>query len=292
MLPLSLKRHLLYLKHYRRVGNFRNPKLFSEKMQWRIINDRREILRHTCDKRAAKRNAVDAASQIGVEVHVPKQLAWSPDAATFIANLRQAQANRALPSRWVIKPNHSSGRALAVEGEPDWAIVEEAVHAWLAPSRFSGLHWIWPYTTAEAGLLAEEFIPGERPPIEWQLWVIGNAIAYKVVQQRIGSRPQRSIFDSKWAPVTPWYNRDAPALKVDVPPANWEKIERITLALGSGWDLVRIDLFDDERGGIWFNEITPFPSEGLFSNRDGTEKFDELAGAAWVLPLLTKETRA
>jgi hypothetical protein len=32
-------------------------------MQWRIINDRREILRHTCDKRASKRLALEACQR-------------------------------------------------------------------------------------------------------------------------------------------------------------------------------------------------------------------------------------
>ncbi|MFM8998220.1 MAG: hypothetical protein ACKOJD_08995 [Candidatus Limnocylindrus sp.] len=42
-LPLSLRRHLLHLRHHGRWGNFARPSSFSEKMQWRILNDRRTL---------------------------------------------------------------------------------------------------------------------------------------------------------------------------------------------------------------------------------------------------------
>ena len=291
VLPLALKRHLLYIKHLKRVGNFRNPQLFSEKMQWRIINDRRDILRHTCDKRASKRLAAETGAAAGVEINIPRQLAWSPTSDGAISALRQLHASGTLPERWVMKPNHSSGRALAVEGTPDWTMIEEAARAWLAPSRFAGLHWIWPYVTAEVGLLAEEFIPGEQPPIEWQLWIMSSRIEFVVAQQRIGARPNRSAFDRRWRRITPWYNREAAPLELTIPPQNWVKIERVALTLGSQWDMIRLDLFEDQRGAIWFSELTPYPSEGLFTNNDGMRSFDEAAGAAWSLPTLSREER-
>jgi hypothetical protein len=191
-----------------------------------------------------------------------------------------------------MKPNHSSGRALAVEGTPDWTMIEEAAHAWLAPSRFAGLHWIWPYVTAEGGLLAEEFIPGDQPPIEWQLWIMSGRIEFVVAQQRIGARPLRSFFDRTWKPVTPWYNRAAASLDVTIPPKNWETIEHVALTLGSQWDMIRVDLFEDYRGGVWFSELTPYPQEGLFSASRDIRAFNEAAGAAWSLPTLSKGERS
>jgi hypothetical protein len=292
LLPLSLKRQLLYIKHFRRIGNFTNPRRFSEKMQWRIINDRRERLRHTCDKRATKELVAKSGVSHGIDVQIPRQIAWSSSADTFLTGLQQLHAAGKLPQRWVMKPNHSSGRAIAIEGEPDWALIQEAARAWLAPSRFTALHWVWPYVIAESGLLAEEFIPGERPPMEWQLWLFGGEIKYTVVQQRVGDVISRSIFDSRWRPVTPWYNRRALPLEVTVPPKNWESIKQVARALGDGWDMIRVDLFEDEQGGIWFGELTPYPSEGLFSTAAGTEPFDEAAGDAWALPVLQANERA
>lgn len=292
LLPLSLKRQFLYLRHFRRIGNFTSPRLFSEKMQWRIINDRRERLQYTCDKRATKELVAQTGIHHGIDIKMPRQIAWSSHADTFVTGLLQLHAAGKLPQDWVMKPNHSSGRALAIEGEPDWAIVQEAARAWLAPSRFIGLHWIWPYATAESGLLAEEFVPGEHPPMEWQLWLFGGEIKYTVAQQRVGAQPYRSTFDAEWNPVAPWYNRAALPLDVTVPPKNWEKIEEVARVLGEGWDMIRVDLFEDEQGEIWFGELTPYPSEGLFSTAAAMETFDQAAGDAWTLPVLTANERA
>ena len=291
VLPLALKRHLLYVKHFKRVGNFRNPQLFSEKMQWRIINDQRDILRNTCDKRASKTIAARAALDAGLDLLTPRQLAWSPDANLFITEIKQKYEQGALPDRWVMKPNHSSGRALFVEGVPDWALLEEAARAWLRPSRFLGLHWIWPYATAEAGLLAEEFIPGNQPAIEWQLWMFRGEIEFIAVQQRASRRLRRSCFNRSWEFIPTWYNHEADPLPINVPPKNWETIARAARVLGGAWDMIRIDLYEDERGGLWFNEFTPYPTEGLISLAEGARDFDRLAGAAWPLPSLSSEVR-
>ena len=289
VLPLALKRHFLYVKHFKRLGNFRDPQLFSEKMQWRIIRDRRDILRSTCDKRASKVAAARAASEAGIDLLTPRQLAWSASADPFIADLRAKYDQGALPDRWVMKPNHSSGRALLVEGVPEWELLIEAARAWLRPSRFLGLHWIWPYATAEAGLLAEEFIPGKEPPIEWQLWMFNGEIEFIAVQQRANRRLMRSCFNRNWELIPTWYNHEAEPLATQTPPVHWKEIARAAKALGGGWDMIRIDLYEDDRGGVWFNEITPYPTEGLINQTEGARTFDTLAGAAWPLPSLSSE---
>ncbi len=283
-LPLFLKRHLLYFKHFRRIGNFTSPRLFSEKMQWRIINDRREILRHTCDKRASSREAAERVARVGGSVLIPRQIVWESSAASFLRQVKAEHAAGRMPDRWVMKPNHSSGRALAVSGEPDWAVIEQAAHAWLKPSRFTGLHWIWPYVVAEPGLIAEEFVASRSIPIEWQLWIFDGAIRYAVAQERTSRGLRRSAYDSTWSEVSQWYNKDVPEVATTVPPESWDRIARVALALAEGLEMVRVDLFDDREGGIWFGELTPYPHEGLLATSEAGRAFDEQAGACWRLP--------
>ena len=86
-----------------------------------------------------------------------------------------------------------------------------------------------------------------------------------------------------------WYNHEAEPLATQTPPVHWEKIVRAAKALGGGWDMIRIDLYLDDRGGVWFNEFTPYPTEGLVSQSVGAHNFDRLAGAAWTLPRLSSE---
>ena len=53
-LPIALRRHLLFFRAHKKWGNFNAPKTWREKMQWRILNDRRTILSVACDKLAQK----------------------------------------------------------------------------------------------------------------------------------------------------------------------------------------------------------------------------------------------
>jgi len=70
-LPLSLRRHLLYWNVYRRWGNFKNPTLASEKMQWRIINDHRPLLQWTADKLAQKEYVKEIAQRNNLPIRIP-----------------------------------------------------------------------------------------------------------------------------------------------------------------------------------------------------------------------------
>lgn len=284
VLPLAMKRQLLYLKHYRRFGNFRTPRLLSEKIQWRIINDRRELLRYTCDKRASKLLALEAARRAGVNLMVPRELAWAAEMPDLLQVLREKHLRRELPSRWVVKPNHSSGRAILVEGEPEWSFIDRVAGSWTKDSRFEKLHWIWPYTIAERGLLAEEFIQASNSPTEWQVWMFNGRIEYVVAQQRIGEQPHRSCFDREWRLVPSWFNRDTDPLRIPVPPRGWANIEAIAHALGDEWDMIRIDFYEDDQGGLWFGELTLYPAEGLFSTSAESRRFDAQSGEHWLLP--------
>jgi hypothetical protein len=53
-MPSSLSGRALFLYYYHRLPHVRNPVTFHEKINWRILKDRRGILAWTCDKLATK----------------------------------------------------------------------------------------------------------------------------------------------------------------------------------------------------------------------------------------------
>lgn len=280
-LPLSLKRHLLYVRTYRRWGNFQSPKLFSEKMQWRIINDRRVRLRATCDKRASKVVAEAIARAASLPLRIPRIIAWGATSEEMIRALEEAAARNQLPRQWVIKPNNSSGHAVSFEGTPDWGLVREVLNAW--PKQRGSIHWIWPYELAERGYIAEEWVGStSAPPIELAATMVGGSLAYWWVQQEDPSGFRRSHFDSDGQPVEAWSTRHGLAVKFGSPKAFIQRALPFLQALAEGWDLLRVDLYyADEM--FWFGEFTPFQSDGL---NGGTqfEWFDRKVGEMWLLP--------
>ena len=282
-LPLSLKRHLLYLVTYRRWGNFRSPKLFSEKMQWRIINDRRERLRPTCDKRASKLVAEAIARTAGLELRIPRLIDWRPTKDGIILALQESLERGELPDRWILKPNNSSGYALLVEGAPDWARVQEVLNAW--PHRRGRVHWIWPYDTAAVGFLAEAWVGSTaEPPVEIAATMVGGSLAYWWVQQESETGFKRSHFDANGNAVAPWSTRHGTEVDIGAPQAFIARALPYLEALAHGWDLIRIDLYYADNA-FWFGEFTPFQSDGL--NRGAQfDWFDRDVGVRWTLPSL------
>jgi len=96
------------------------PRTFTEKLNWRISWDRRELLAPTCDKLAMKEAAARSAGDL---VRVPRTL-W---AGTDVAELADVH----LPGRWVLKPNHTCARVLFGEGPADPLALAAATEGWL-----------------------------------------------------------------------------------------------------------------------------------------------------------------
>ena len=284
-LPLSVKRHLLYLKTYKRWGDFRDPKLFSEKMQWRIINDRRAILKDSCDKIAMGEHVRRIAVTKNLSLKVPQLLATGHSRDEMTSALRQLSESGQLPVRWVLKPNNSSGRALLIDGPPDWGLVNRAMSEWSEVSRFVGLHWIWSYAVAQPGFIAEEWIgSSSTPPVELSAWMVGGAARFFSLQRWEVDGLRRNHYNEQWEEVPAWNTIPGQKLDISVPPHFFTQVLPCLTALGEGWDLLRIDLYY-EQGTVWFGEMTSYPAEGLLS-REGVEWFNEDVGRHWQLPSL------
>lgn len=50
LMPLPMRRHYLYATAVGLPGNFTHPRNFAEKVNWRILHDRRPIIAASCDK--------------------------------------------------------------------------------------------------------------------------------------------------------------------------------------------------------------------------------------------------
>ena len=119
------------------------PRTFTDKLNWRISWDRRELLAPTCDKLAMKEAAARSAGDL---VRVPRTL-W---AGTDVAELADVH----LPGRWVLKPNHTCARVLFGEGPADPLALAAATEGWL-DERYWRKSDEWAYRRARPPLLGE-----------------------------------------------------------------------------------------------------------------------------------------
>jgi hypothetical protein len=263
-LPLRLKRAVLYREAHGRWPR-RRPRTFTEKVNWRVVHDRRPLIGRLGDKLAMR----DHAAEVLPSLHIPSLL-WS---GTDVGALAAA----ALPERWVLKPNHGTMRVHIGAGRPDVAELRRITTGWLDEPLYRS-RGEWVYSQARRVLLVEEFLGSGEPPADYKCLVFGGRVALVQVDTGRFADHRRRLYTRDWTPVD--VAEDVAPGPPAPPPATLPRMLEVAEALGAAFDFVRVDLYDVD-GEVWFGELTPYPGGGL-------DRFDpvldERLGALWQLP--------
>ncbi|MGA9919802.1 MAG: ATP-grasp fold amidoligase family protein, partial [Candidatus Dormiibacterota bacterium] len=157
-LPEPLGRRIIFLLIQHQIPHFTHPVSFSEKINWRLLNDRREVIRTSCDKLVTK----DKAKALGYAV---------PDTVWVGTDVRELGSLR-LPTHWVLKPNHGSGLTYFGAGQViDMAQLEADTAGWIEQARHAQ-RGEWAYSHAKQVLLVEEMLEdGGGPPPDYKFFV-------------------------------------------------------------------------------------------------------------------------
>lgn len=268
-LPVGLKRRLLFVYYNHKLPHFNRPVTFSDKVNWRILNDRRPLLEWTCDKLAMKEYAENA----GLDLHVPRTF-WS---GSDLRELSEVE----LPEHWVLKPNHRSGLIHFGGGPADQRELSRATAGWLDRFESSKMRE-WAYGTARPMLLVEELLgPPGAPPPDYKIFVFDGEPDLIEMVNRYDGNEQR-LYRTDWTPLEVLYGPQGIA-PVAPPPPGLDRMLDIARQLGKPFDFIRVDLYDVD-GAIVFGELTPYPCGGL--ERFRPPSFDVELGEKWRLPAL------
>ena len=272
-LPVGVERRLLFAFYNRRLPHFSKPTTFSDKVNWRILNDRRPLLEWTCDKLAMKEYAESAGLE---SLRVPRTI-WS---GSDLGELREAD----LPERWVLKPNHRSGLIHFGHGRADLGELATVTATWLDQFESNKMRE-WAYATARPMFLVEELLgPPGSPPPDFKIFVFDGKPDLIEMVNRYDGNEQR-LYRTDWSPLEVLYGPQGIA-PVAPPPPGLDRMLDIAHRLGEPFDFIRVDLYDlcDVDGTIVFGELTPYPCGGLERFRPAS--FDAELGEKWQLPTL------
>lgn len=275
-LPSRLSRRALFLYRHHKLPSVNNPVTFNEKINWRILKDRREILAWTCDKLAMKDYASKVEGAMDHGLRIPRTL-WS---GTDVKELESVE----LPDRWVLKPNHRSGIVFFGHGRPDMPALQQTVEHWLRPAEGADLHE-WAYLKARPLLLAEELIGvPDSPPADYKFYVFADEVATVEVHADRFTNHSYRWYQPDWTPLDVTCGDNCMLSPVaPTPPDNYEKMTAIAVELARSFDFIRVDLYSVGED-VFFGELTPYPSSGL--ERFEPASFDSELGAKWKLPAL------
>jgi hypothetical protein len=271
VVPAPVRRTLLYREATGRLPPLLRPRTFTEKLNWRITFDRRDLLAPTCDKLAMKEHARRLTPGL---VRVPTTL-WS---GTDVGELADVD----LPGHWVLKPNHSCIRRLFGQDPADVADLRRRT-----AGRGGEQYWRkseeWAYRRARPCLLVEEFVgvPG-MVPADLKVLVVGGEPRLVELHTGRGDDHRARFYDPEWRPL-PWTVGYRPGPDAD-PPERLEDLLKAATALADGFDMLRVDCYEVD-GELWFGELTPYPGAGLSPLEPD---LDAWLGAAWTLPPLRR----
>lgn len=269
VLPLRQRRHVWFAWSHRARGDFCNPTSFSEKINWRILNDRSEGLAWTCDKLAMKEHARDLSPTISI----PETIWTGTDLEEF------SRVN--LPEKWVLKANHRSKNVFLGHGTPDVAALQDETSDWLGDWQ-GNLLGEWAYTQARPVMFAETWIGDNvEAPIDYKFFVFDGVPRYILVDTGRFSHHRRRFYTADWEPLDArsGYGLEGIA-PVEPRPEALEEMRSHAAALGKGFDFMRVDLYDVD-GQVFFGEVTPYPAGGL--ERFLPVEFDYELGKHWKL---------
>lgn len=270
LLPLTTRRRYLYLAGHGRLPRLRDPQTFGEKINWRILHDRRPVLAWTCDKLAMKEHAALLQEEAGLSV--PETLWYGDD-------LKEV-AGRVYDRAWVLKPNHRSGLVrFGSASETIDARTIAATKSWLRDDQ-TVLLGEWAYSQARRLYLIEEAIGGGEVQDDYKFLVFnGKVAAVSVDSGRFTRQHARTFYSPDWEPlpVAAAVGNGEPT----PPPENLGALLHAAEVLGRPFDFMRVDLYNVD-GAIWFSEYTPYPGGGVlpFEPRE----FDAWLGEQWTLP--------
>lgn len=245
-----------FIKQGKRL-DLKNPKLFTEKIQWLKLHDRNECYHAMVDKVRAKEYV---AKIIGEQYIVPTYGVWdSVDEVDFAS----------LPEQFVLKTNTGGGNLNVVICKSKANLNMDVVRKKLAikggryTTRSSGREW--PYEGIRKCVFAEAYLQNKDDAelTDYKFYCFNGEPMYCQV---IGNRSTGETID--------FYDRDwvrqefiglnpdtVHAAKPAAKPENLLEMQDIARKLSVGRPFLRVDLYN-VNGKVYFSELTFYPASG------------------------------
>lgn len=257
------------IKHGRPL-NLKNPKRFTEWVQWYKINYRNPLMQQCVDKYAVRKYV--ESKGLG---HLLVPLLGVYENA-FDIDLNS------LPDKFVMKASNGSGGQDVVfvtdKSKVDWQATCAHINERLNLKKFDGGRE-WAYTgISHPVIIVEEMLyEDERGLTDWKFCCANGKPHILVIDADRFIRHVRNFYTMDWKFYDVATDCDSAGDRFPKP-ENWEEIKAVAAKLSEDFPFVRVDLYNI-RGRIYFGELTFYPMSG-YVNFD-PDNFDEYLGSFW-----------
>lgn len=240
--------------------NWKNPKTFTEKIQWLKINNRRPEYTRMVDKFAVKEYV---AGIIGEEYIIPTLGVWDkPEDIDW----------ESLPDQFVLKTTHGGGGGGVVICRDKKTFDKGKAIEILTESLNSDIYKSfreWPYKDVPKRVIAEKFMAPELSPVpkdlpDYKFFCFNGEPKYCQVIRDRHTEETIDFYDMEWN-LMPFVGLNPVARNGLTPvarPGNLVEMNDICRKLAKDIPFVRVDLYviDDKK---YFGELTFYPASGL-----------------------------
>ena len=238
--------------------DWKNPKTFSEKLQWLKLYDRRPEYTTIVDKCAVKEYV---AKIIGKEYIIPTLGVWDrPEDIDWDS----------LPQKFVLKTTHGGGGGGVVICKDKATFDKAAAVAKLKRSLKKCIYRSlreWPYKDVDRKIIAEAFLEeasaiGDYDLKDYKFFCFNGKPGFCQVISGRNHDMCVDFYNMEWEHQPFHEPKDYPfSRKKHNKPFSFEKMARLASILSNGLSFLRVDFY--ELGNkVYFGELTFFPTSG------------------------------
>ncbi len=274
-LPDPVKIQTQYLIKTGRFANIRNPRRYSEKIQWYKLNYRTDLITQCSDKYAVRQYVEEK----GLDSILNDLYAVYDDADKIDFD--------ALPSSFAMKMNNASGKNVFVENkaEVDCEELREKARKWLN-MRVNSPAGEWCYDNIEPKIVFEKLLPRDKnndlPDYKFFCFNGRPECLYIMVDYTADHNNGKLGFYDMDFKQFPYYRADYKPITFPVDkPKNFEKMVEYARILSKDFPHVRVDFYNID-GEIIFGELTFSCASGYLVF--DPDEFDFIMGDWFELP--------
>lgn len=272
----ELQLKVVYRYKMREKLNLKNPKTFSEKLQWLKLYNRKPEYTKMVDKYAVKKYVADI---IGEEYVIPTLGVWNrPEDIEWDK----------LPNQFVLKTTHGGGNTGVVICKDKMCFNKQQAIDKLNASLKIDLYKVWrewPYKNVLRRIIAEKYIettPDKTDLPDYKWYCFNGEPKYCQVIQGRSLKESIDFFDTEWnhqdfVGLNGLKSNVENAKIMPLKPQNLMKQIEIAASLSKNIPFSRIDLYENNNQ-VLFGEITFYPLSGMghFRPNDYDLKLGEL----------------
>ena len=275
-------KYMLMLQYRIKTGrklNLKDPKRYTEKIQWYKLNYRDPIMAKCADKYTVREYIKDIGlSDILNEIY---QVYNSSEEIDFDK----------LPEEFVLKSTNGGGGNEVIicrdKSNLDKEEVLKRVSNWtIKHNNGGGREWV--YYKSNTRIIAEKLIKAkENDLVDYKFFCFNGEVQYIYVinGRNFGGKSSLGIFDTNFNKLDYCRVDENSMNEVPKKPDNFKEMIKISEVIARDFPHVRVDLYDND-GKIIFGEITFFDGSGYQTYRP--DEFDYILGEKFKLPKIKR----